>query len=507
MRIAEILIVDDDAVNRRVLRNALKSEGYQFREASSGEDALRSVQEKEPDLILLDVLMPGMDGITCCQKLHEQDQSKNLPIILVTSLADEQHIVHGFSVGAIDYITKPFRSEVVRARVSAAMRAKHTHDRVLQLASELKNKNQKLSDLTETAHRFVDDVSHEFRTPLTVITEYASIIAEGLAGDVNEDQADYLDVIINAVQDLSKMVDDLLDTSKLRAGSLRVDRRTLQVEGIIDSIRPMIMTKAKSRKIDLTVRIDPDVKTLFVDREKAGRVIVNFAINAIKFSPRDSQITLWAKNTGQGNVEVGVTDRGPGLSPEDLRVIFDRFRQVDSAHKSSTKGFGLGLNIAKQLVWINLGQVNVDSILGQGSTFSFTMPTNDPRHVLTRYFDRSNGIDGLPQEIAAMQISTTDKTGQGFEMIRRFVISSCYPHDLILPSRDKTQLVAVGLTQEPDGWIRRMQSILTRMNQQKLDEAIPHIEFRLIGRWAFPDQKDQAVSSLLPLLQQELFYA
>ena len=496
---ADILVVDDDPVNRRILRNTLKRDGYNFFEATNGQEALEKVASKPPDLILLDVVMPEMDGMTCCKKL-QQPTTRNIPVILVTSLDDHEKIVDGLNIGATDYITKPFTADIVRARVRAALRSKKAHDQVRALATEIIAKNKKLTTLAETAHRFVDDVSHEFRTPLTVIMEYASIISEGLVGPVCDEQVEYLHVVTDAVQDLSKMVDDLLDTSKLRTGSLRVDRRSYQIEEILGSIRPILQTKARGKKITVKEQIEDDLPEIFVDREKAGRVIINFAVNAIKFSDEGSEITLWANRGQNGHMEIGVTDQGPGLSREDLKVIFERFRQVGTP-QSSTKGFGLGLNIAKQLVHLNLGQINVTSSPGDGSTFSFTFPIHDTRAVLDCYLNRLEDNSEPSDRLAALIVTPND-SDSGFEQARRFLVSTCYSMDLVFANHSKTYLLVAGVTQYPDQWVDRLQTAWVQLNNTHPNEHLSTLEFTPLGNWPFHHNHDEAVSALLQNLPQ-----
>jgi PAS domain S-box-containing protein len=254
----------------------------------------------------------------------------------------------------------------------------------LQVAQQ----NQRLVALTEQAHGFVDDVSHEFRTPLTVIKEFCSIIADGLAGPTTPEQSQYLGIIDGAVLDLNHMVEDFLDSSKLRAGLLRVDRRRQTIESIFARIRPGLQKKAASRSITIEEHIAPNLPAVFADEEKVRRVIMNLATNAVKFSPEGSQVALWARHAPEGGVEIGITDRGRGLAPGDLKRLFERFRRVPGSDAQMVEGFGLGLNIARQLVWLNLGRMNVVSELEHGSTFSFTLPAHDPRMILERFFMR-----------------------------------------------------------------------------------------------------------------------
>jgi signal transduction histidine kinase len=498
----KVLVVDDDTNCREVLKDALDGEGYSISEAVDGRDALRAVAEDPPDLILLDVTMDGMDGLQVCRRLKEGGDTPGIPIIMVTARDSEQDVLAGLESGATDYVTKPFSGTVVRARVRAALRSKLAHDEVEQLAAQVAAKNCRLAELVDTASRFVDDVSHEFRTPLTVIKDYASIIADGLAGGVTQEQREFLQIITNAVHDLSRMVDDLLDSSKLKAGSLRVDRRPHRVEDILESVRPMIASKAKSKDIKVAERTRPGLPTVFADKEKAGRVIINLAVNAIKFSPEGSEMTIWAEGCENGDVEVGVTDQGKGMSPEERAVVFERFRQVGGAVGSKNKGFGLGLNIAREMIWLNLGRVHVASKPGQGSTFSFTLPRDDPATILTRYCDRLADANRPLDLVAALCIAPVDSKPPR-EELRGFLTSTCYPMDLVLDCGDGNSLIAIGRTSEPDRWIGRLQETWDSVIGDRPDEKRPTIQIDHIGSWSHRSLKDMALSGLLRELRRE----
>ncbi|KKL28503.1 hypothetical protein LCGC14_2374510, partial [marine sediment metagenome] len=246
-----VLIVDDDENSRLALIDALAGEDLSTSQAADGEEALRAVADDPPDVILLDVMMPGMDGVQVCYAIKRAEDTRDIPVIMVTALGDEQDVVRGLKVGATDYVVKPFSGQVVRARVRAALRSKLAHDEVAQLVSKISTKNRKLAQFADTAERFIDDVSHDFRSPLTVIQEFALIIADGLDGPVTPQQREHLAVITGAVGDLARMVDDLLDSSRLRAGSLRVDRRGHHVEELIGRVRPIANSKAQRKGIKL----------------------------------------------------------------------------------------------------------------------------------------------------------------------------------------------------------------------------------------------------------------
>ena len=270
----------------------------------------------------------------------------------------------------------------------------------------LEQKNCRLAQLYNLAQQFVENVSHEFRTPLTVIREFTSIIRDGLDGPVTPKQAEHLEKVLHRTDDLALMVDDMLDISKLEAGLLGVWRRPCRVVDLIDTVRGVVKGRADSKQIALDISADSDLPLVYCDEEKARRVIINLAVNAIKFTPEGGAVEIWARaGCDDDDITIGVTDTGPGLSEENLSVIFERFRQVDQGLRSSTKGFGLGLNIAKELVALNLGQINVQSKIGVGSTFSFTLAKFEPRILLKRYLERITSLLGGDAQVSLLTTS------------------------------------------------------------------------------------------------------
>lgn len=374
-------------------------------------------------------------------------------------------------------------------------------ERVNQLLTE---QNQRLAALMDQAHRFVDDVSHEFRTPLAVIKEFGAIIADGLAGPILPEQAEYLGIIDNAVLDLSLLVEDFLDSSKLRAGRLRVDRRPQRIDDIFARVRPGLQQKAVSRSITIVERFAADLPLVFADEEKVRRVIMNLVTNAVKFSPEGSRIELWARRAADGGVEIGVTDHGRGLSPDDLELVFERFRQSSNSDVESVKGFGLGLNIARQLVWLNLGSMNVVSDPGRGSTFSFTLPEADPRMILNRFFARLAEREQIAPSVAVLQVTLEEPT-ESIDDLRLLLTATTRPTDVILdlPSTQGYGLLVFGPTQSAEGWMSR----LSRAHDHAIAEAGAakhgNIFVKMLGSFDYPDGASDATACALEHLVQD----
>jgi signal transduction histidine kinase len=502
---SKILIVDDNENNRIVLADALEDEGYELREAGDGRAALEAVSQEPPDIVLLDIMMPGPDGVECCRRLKADEKTRHIPIILVTALGEEEQVIHGLNAGATDYLSKPFSGPVVRARVRAAMRSKIAHDQLTKrnreirlLAETIEGKNKRLAEMTATAHRFVDNVAHEFRTPLAVIKEFSSIIADGLGGPVTDEQVEFLEFIENSTRDLARMVDDFLDSSKLKTRTLRLDRRCCRVAEIMERVRPLLATRAGHRKITIVEDLPTGLPDVFADTEKASRVVLNLAINAIKFSPEGGEVHIWAGPTADGGVEIGISDQGRGLSDEDVKTVFERFKQVGNVELAGTKGFGLGLNIARELIWLNLGSVNVISEPGAGSTFSFTLPPDRPDAILRRYLDRLEELDEGPDRLVVLRASVTDPAAGG-EALRSRLVAVCHPMDIALTVNRNGTVVLVGSTAEPDRWMERLQEAVSSTDGPS--PAVAGLNLRCLGCWPFGDA-DAITDGVLGLFRE-----
>lgn len=226
-----------------------------------------------------------------------------------------------------------------------------------------------------------------FRTPLNVIREYTSLIREGVRGEVNVKQGDFLDVVGYRIDDLNTMVDDMLDSSKLEAGTMGVHRQSVDPASILDRPISGLQLKAKVRGIELLLKADSDLPDVFCDPEKISRVITNLVANAIKFCDDETGLIIVAiEHRTQGHeIEISVSDNGLGIEPDDLGQLFDRFRQMGTSTQSSTKGFGLCLNIAQELVDQSFGAISVESTVDVGTTFRFTVPVDDWRDIVQRF--------------------------------------------------------------------------------------------------------------------------
>ena len=481
-----VLLVEDDEGDARLACKALATfSGLHFSvtRARCISEATELLQNRRFDVVLLDLGLPESDGLETLTSVRQA--SHDVPIVVLTGRSDQSASLLALEAGAQDYLPKTDMIPDTLARVIHYSIQRHRLVGELKLANELMaSKNRRLAELYETAQQFVDNVSHEFRTPLTVIREFTSIVCDGLDGPVTEQQTKRLGAILNRTDDLALMVDDLLDISRLESGLLSAWRRRCDVADVLHQAASLIRRRAASKNVELEITLEESLPEIYCDDEKARRVLINLAINAIKFTPEGGRVELWARRRGDGQLAIGVTDNGPGISPADLAVIFDRFRQADTPLRSSTKGFGLGLNIAKDLVRLNLGTIDVASEVGEGSTFSFTIPLAQGDVLVERYidhvmtFDREKHVSMLVAEIgASSQRNVTP-------VVDEFLQQSLRCHDLVYQVADRRWLLlALCSSVEVGDLVGRISNKWKEYDRNYPQADLPSLSLDVGGTW------------------------
>lgn len=442
-----VLLVDDDSVDAELTRRALRAIDYprfETEQASSLEDAQVRLNSGRYDVALLDLGLPDSPRHRTLERFRAVCPPE-LPVIVLTGLEDDEDAIQALDKGAQDYLGKDdVTSELLSRTIRYAMQRHQLLGELESANAMLAQKNERLGQLYNLAQQFVENVSHEFRTPLTVVREFTSIVRDGLDGPVTPKQAEHLEKVLHRTDDLALMVDDMLDISKLEAGLLGVWRRPGRVDEMIDTVRGLVKGRADSKRITLSTAAGIDLPAVYCDEEKARRVILNLAVNAIKFTPEGGTVDIWATADEQDHeITIGVTDTGPGLSQENLAIVFERFRQVDHGLQSSTKGFGLGLSIAKELVALNLGRMDVKSAVGKGSSFSFTLPYFEPNILFERYTNRLRLMIGETAQLSLFSASIDlSAYPQATPVVDEFLQRSVRANDLVVSYDEQSWLLA-----------------------------------------------------------------
>ena len=496
--VPSILLIEDNEGDYVIIRELL-SETYgdalQLEWTPSADEGLAAIIENSYDIYLVDYRLGKRDGVELVRK--GVAGGCRAPLILLTGMASRTTDLEAMSAGAADYLVK---GELTAPLLDRSIRYAVTRYKLLATKTEanelLRRKNEKLAALYGTAHNFVDDLSHEFRTPLTVIKEYASILQDGLAGEVNEEQESFLEIIINRVQDLTVMVNDMLDMSRLESGLIGVSRSSNRVEEILAHVLPEFERKSESTGCPLRVDVPSDLPAVYCDFEKVGRVIINLVVNAFKYAGDGREVSIWARHDAeQSVVVVGVTDKGPGIPPAELETIFARFKQLEGDIRSSTKGFGLGLNIVRELVHLNFGEVWVDSELGVGSTFSFSIPIFDPTAIMMRYLTRVEYLRNGSSYVSLVHLSVPAETEEAsFQVVEQVLLSNVRRADLLFRrSPSSWLLVAAANNLELDPLIHRLLEVWERENRNRPGEPLPRLTTEIKGAWKVSEYRQSII--------------
>jgi two-component system sensor histidine kinase/response regulator len=365
-----ILVVDDVSKNLQVVGTLLRKENYRVVPATSGAQALERVRAELPDLILLDLMMPEMDGLEVCSKLKADPLTQRVPIIFLTASNEMEHLVKGFEAGAVDYITKPFNPPELLARVRTHLELKHARER--------------LREMNEEKNEFMGIAAHDLRNPLGAITGYAEMVREELASLPSSsgeafarsirEATDCTERIRQASQRMAEMVQNLLDANRIERGELKLKLAPTELialaKGVIQNQRPRAIAKQQQ----LILRSAHEAISAVIDADVMVQILENLVSNAVKYSPPGKDIIVHLK-LADGTVHLEVQDQGPGLSAEDQKKLFGKFARLSAKPTGGEHSTGLGLSIVKKMVEAMHGKVWCESEPGNGATFIVSLET------------------------------------------------------------------------------------------------------------------------------------
>ena len=362
----KLLVVDDVQTNVLLLKALLGKEGYGILVANNGQEALEVIRNENPDLILLDVMMPGMDGFEVAERLKSEEFRCEIPIIFLTALDDTQSIVNGFKLGVGDFISKPFRKEELMVRIK--------HQLSLVAARRIiEEKNEELRKTIAGRDKMYSVIAHDLRSPMASMKMLLNTIMMSVEKDkIDPDIFDMLEMSNKTSEEVFSLLDNLLKWTKSQLGKLTVIPQKLDISGLADGVVEVMNSVAEVKHIKL-IRTDHESFFVYVDIEMIKSILRNLISNAVKFSNPDSEIKVGIK-AEDGKVIVSVTDSGKGIKKEDQHKLLKDSTHFTTYGTNSEEGSGLGLLLCRNFARKNGGELWFASEENLGSVFSFSLP-------------------------------------------------------------------------------------------------------------------------------------
>ena len=363
----KILVVDDVMPNVLLLKVMLSNEKFNVITASNGEQAIAQVRNEKPDVILLDVMMPGMTGYEVAEILQKDPDTAEIPIIFLTALNTSEDIVRGFRMGGSDFISKPFNKEVLIVRVKYQLSLVAAKRIILQQNEELQR--------TIAGHdKLYSVIAHDLRSPMSTVKMVLNMLTESTSPEtLGEEAFSMLSMVNTQSEEVFALLDNLLKWTKSQVGRLNVVSQRFQVDEIVVSVIQVFRMVAEAKGITIEVG-ECEKLNVIADIDMCKTVLRNFLSNAIKFSNQGSKILVSVKKDNDNFARISVRDFGCGISEEDQAKLFHTATHFSKYGTNNEEGSGLGLLLCQDFAIKNGGNVYLESVLGEGSTFSFTVP-------------------------------------------------------------------------------------------------------------------------------------
>jgi len=360
-----LLIVDDKPENISVLFHFLINHGFKILIAENGEEGLRNAEEENPNLILLDVMMPKLDGFETCISLKNNPNTQAIPVIFMTALSDTLEKVKAFELGAVDYVTKPFQQEEILARIK-------THLTLCKLQKELEAKNENLIELNKEKNEFLDIVAHDLRNPLSAIYSAADFI-KNQKTDAESKITEMAGYILDASKQTLNLIENFLNIRAIESGQNDVSSEAVDITSILQWMANHYTVIAKKKNISVHFQSEKKQLVAWVNQSRVTQVLENLISNAIKYSPQGKLVNIRLSER-PSCIRCEIQDQGAGLSESDKKQMFGKFARLSTRPTGEESSVGLGLFIVKKLVEMMKGKIWCESELGHGSTFIVEFP-------------------------------------------------------------------------------------------------------------------------------------
>ncbi len=361
-----VLIVDDNSKNLQILADILRSRNFKVATAKDGFKALKFIDKMEPDIILLDIMMPEMDGFEVSRRLKSKEATKDIPIIFISALNGTSDKVKGFRAGGVDYITKPFQEEEVFARVNAHLKLKLARE-------ELKTANELLRTANTTKDKMFSIIAHDLRGPIGSLSQGLDILVDhpDMIG-TDEQKSDFMKELKSSAKGASLLLENLLCWARNQRCEIEYHPANIKLNPIIKNNINLLSGIAKDKTISLFSELKESL-CVYADEDMIMTVVRNLISNALKFTPENGQVKVDAVSKDDF-VEISVTDTGIGISENDTEKLFSPDEHFTTYGTRNEKGSGLGLLLCKDFVEKNSGKIWVETKEGKGSKFKFTLP-------------------------------------------------------------------------------------------------------------------------------------
>jgi CheY-like chemotaxis protein len=361
-----ILIVDDVPANLKILGSILKGEGYKVRPVPNGALALQVAEIEIPDIILLDIMMPDMDGFEVCRRLKENPKLTDIPVIFISALNDTKDIVRALTTGGVDYINKPFRAEEVIARVK-------THIQIHQQSIVLRKQSKELQELIVTKDKFFSIISHDLRGPMGGFMALTELMADDSTGLSPEEQKELIKELSESARNIFNLLENLLEWSFIQQGKFSFKPTRIFLTELASECIKSLLDSIRKKDINLSVDIPAEMQ-VYADLYMLQSVIRNLAANAIKFTPRGGTVAITAGFTENKNLVIVVKDNGIGMNSEIKSNLFQLNKNTSRTGTEGEHSTGLGLILCKEFIEKHDGEIWVESEEGLGTSFYFTIP-------------------------------------------------------------------------------------------------------------------------------------
>jgi signal transduction histidine kinase len=400
-----VVIIDDDAALRVMAREALEQAGFEVEEAADGEQGLAVIESVLPDIVLLDVMMPKLDGFALCTQLRRHPKFVHLPVMMITGLEDVDSIDRAFEIGATHFLTKPINWALLSHHVRYALRNSELEQDLLESDQALRARVADLEEVQEKLERqrrdllllteqlgiatdqanaanqakseFLAAMSHELRTPLNAIIGFSEVMHSEALGPIGSPKyQEFARDIFASGQHLLELINDILDLSQIESGKATLCEDDIELSEVIRSVLTIVGEGANGKNVKLELECPDELPKLHADRRKLKQILINLLANAIKFTETGGKIMIktWCR-AASGHV-FQIIDTGIGIAPKDIPKALAKFGQVDSDLNRKYEGAGLGLPLTKMLVELHGGCLDLQSDIGVGTTVTVRFPAD-----------------------------------------------------------------------------------------------------------------------------------